>query len=96
MLCETLLNFCDAISDDARITPRHVSLYVALLHTWHRNAMQSPFEIVRNEVMIAAKISARFTYNKCMNELQQFGYIKYMPTSDPRMRAKVNLIEMKM
>ncbi len=32
--------------------------------------------------MKTAKISARHTYNKCINELQEYHYIKYVPSSD--------------
>ena len=30
--------------------------------------------------MKTAKINARYTYNKCMNELQDYGLIRYEPS----------------
>lgn len=32
--------------------------------------------------MKTAKISARHTYNKCINGLHEYGYIQYIPSSD--------------
>lgn len=39
--------------------------------------------------MKAAKINARYTYNKCMNNLQEFGYIDYMPSANSFTLSKV-------
>ena len=41
--------------------------------------------------MKAAKINARYTYNKCMNNLQEFGYITYLPSSNPFTNSTVYL-----
>ncbi len=53
---------------------------MALLQQWNINGGSNPITIVRSNVMKAAKISARHTYNKCMNNLQEFGYITYVPS----------------
>jgi hypothetical protein len=42
----------------------------------------NPIIITRVAMMKAAKINARCTYNKCMNNLQKFGYITYLPSSN--------------
>lgn len=67
---------------DARIGATHISLYMALLQQWNLVGGKNPFPIQREDVMKAAKINARFTYNKCINNLQEFGYIKYLPSSN--------------
>ena len=33
--------------------------------------------------MLMAKISSRATYHKCLNDLVDFGYVKYIPTFNP-------------
>lgn len=86
-----LSDFYKAIEDDARITATHISLYLALLNKWNFNQSQNPMSIVRDELMKAAKINARHTYNKCINELQQFGYITYFPSSNPNICSTVYL-----
>ncbi|MEJ7831218.1 MAG: hypothetical protein WKF91_23635 [Segetibacter sp.] len=78
-----LTNFYEAIEDDVRIGTTHISLYIALLQQWNINGGINPIQIVRSEIMKAAKISARCTYNKCINNLQEFGYITYQPSRNP-------------
>ncbi len=78
-----LTGFYEAIEDDVRISTTHISLYMALLQQWNINGGTNPVAVVRANIMKAAKINARYTYNKCMNNLQEFGYIKYVPSSNP-------------
>ncbi|HVM87888.1 MAG TPA: hypothetical protein VMT76_06845 [Puia sp.] len=42
--------------------------------------MKNPITIRRQQLMQEAKISARTSYNKCMRELHEYGYIKYLPS----------------
>jgi hypothetical protein len=70
------------VSEDSRISATHISLYLALTQQWNLAGCKNPFPIDRETVMKAAKINARFTYNKCMNNLQEYGYIKYLPSSN--------------
>lgn len=78
-----LTGFYEAIEDDVRIGTTHISLYMALLQQWNLNGGMNPVKVVRSNIMNAAKINARHTYNKCMNNLQDFGYITYVPSSSP-------------
>ena len=78
-----LTGFYEAIEDDVRISTTHISLYMALLQQWNINGGTNPVTIVRTSIMKAAKINALYTYNKCMNNLQEFGYITYVPSSNP-------------
>ncbi len=78
-----LTEFYEAIEDDVRISTTHISLYMALLQEWNVTGGNNPITIVRIRIMKAAKINARQTYNKCMNNLQEFGYITYLPSSNP-------------
>ena len=80
---EPLTVFYEAIADDARIGTTHISLYMALLQQWNLNGGMNPIIIARVTIMKAAKINARYTYYKCMNNLQEFGYITYLPSSNP-------------
>lgn len=80
---QPLADFYDTIGEDARIRVTHISLYVALLHRWNLNGGRNPVVITREGLMRAAKISARQTYNKCLRELHEYGYIKYLPSSSP-------------
>lgn len=86
-----MTEFYETIADDARIGTTHVSLYMALLQQWNLNGGTNPIIIKRTSLMKAAKISARHTYNKCMNNLQEFGYIIYLPSNNSYTHSKVYL-----
>lgn len=83
--------FMKAIEGDGRIGVTHISLYMALLFQWelfHKN----PFLIKREEVMHRAKIHSRHTYNVCMNQLHDYGYINYSPSFDPLHGSQIQLL----
>ena len=70
------------VDSDARISSSHISVYMALLQKWIEKKID-PLQMHRDDIMRAAKISARQTFNKCMNELHEYGYIRYIPASGP-------------
>lgn len=86
-----MTGFYEAIEDDARIGTTHISLYMALLQQWNLNGGLNPVIITRATIMKTAKINARYTYNKCMNNLQEFGYIAYIPSTNPFSNSTVYL-----
>jgi len=52
------------------------------MQQWNLSGGISPIIVAREVVMKASKINSRQTYNKCLNNLQEFGYIKYIPSSN--------------
>jgi hypothetical protein len=88
---QPLADFYDTISDDVRIRTTHISLYLALLYEWNVKGCKNPLAIAREHLMKVAKISARQTYNKTMKELHLFGYITYVPSSNPLYGSHVYL-----
>jgi hypothetical protein len=87
---EPLTEFYETIADDGRISATHISLYIALLQQWNLNDGKNPIIINRKTIMNTAKISRR-TYNKRINELQEYGYIQYVPSSNPFSGSVVSL-----
>ena len=87
---QPLTDFYEAIEDDARIGATHISLYMALLQEWNTTVAQNPLSVNRDTMMKAARMG-RKTYNKCMKELQDYGYIKYEPSSNPLIKSKIYL-----
>lgn len=81
--------FYAAIAQDARIGTTHISLYMALLQQWNLNGGKNPIFVVRNNVMKAAKISSRQTYNQCMNDLHNYDYIIYEPSVNISVPTKI-------
>lgn len=88
-----IAKFYTSIAEDARIGSTHISLYMALVHTQNLDGGVNPIHIKRDMIMLRAKIRARQTYNKCMNELSDYGYIIYMPASNSTVSSKVFLID---
>ena len=87
---QPLLDFYEVSDGDARIGPAHISLYMALLREWNARSFETPLTISRDGLMRAARVS-RKTYNKCMKELQAYGYITYLPSFNPFIQSKVYL-----
>ena len=87
---QQIIDFYSTIESDSRIGLKHISLYMALLCEYISASSQFPIYVNRDRLMIIAKMSRR-TYNKCLKELQEYGYIKYKPSSDPGKRSQVYL-----
>ncbi len=72
--------FIRSIRNDPRICISHIGLFTVLYHQQLEYGGQAPFPIKRDEIMETAKISSTATYFKILNQLADFGYIRYMPT----------------
>ena len=89
-----LTSFYSAIRDDHRISSTHISLYMALFQLYNLNRFQNPLSITRSGVMKVAKINGLATYHKCIKDLNDFGYIQYLPSYNPAIGSLVYLIEL--
>lgn len=87
---DAINNFYETIAEDNRIGYTHISLYVTLLYFFQDKPLQNPLHIYREKIMVKARMSRR-TYNKCMRELVEYGYLKYEPSSNPAQGSKVIL-----
>lgn len=67
----------ERFAEDERITPFHISLYMALFQQWNKNRFRDSFPVDREELMQRSKIGSKNTYAKCMRQLHQWGYIRY-------------------
>ena len=86
-----LTSFYSAIKDDHRISSTHISLYMTLFQVYNLNCFQNPVSISRAGEMKIAKISGLATYHKCIKDLNDFGYIQYLPSYNPVMKSQVYL-----
>jgi len=80
------------VADD-RITPYHVSIYMALLSKWQSVECAKYFYISRRYIMKAAKVNSLATYHKCIKELVSFGYIHYGPSYNPKQGSRIEFID---
>ncbi|HOT13975.1 MAG TPA: hypothetical protein PK252_04355 [Bacteroidales bacterium] len=87
-----LTGFFDRVVPDDRLNPTHISLYLSLFQFWNINRFQNPISICREETMKVSKICSKATYHKCMKDLHNFGYVKYMPSYNPFKGSLVHLV----
>lgn len=81
----------DQFSTDQRLTSSHVSLYYSLFHLWNLSKFQNPISICRSELMKVSKIGSANTYTRCLKQLDERGYIQYLPSFNPLRGSLVNL-----
>jgi len=82
-------DFFAAIDKDYRISTTHIGIYAALLQFWITKGFVLPVRAYRYEIMDIAKISAPYTYHRCMKELSDYGYIVYLPTRKKNQRSTI-------
>lgn len=83
--------FYEAILKDVRIGATHISLYMALFHKWGLDHFENPIAFTSHEIMPLAKIDSRATYHKCLRDLVECGYIRYIPSCNPFLKSIVFL-----
>lgn len=74
-----LSDFFIAIEKDYRISITHIGVYAALLQFRMESGFVNPIQAYRYQIMKIAKITGPVTYYKCMRELDEYGYISYVP-----------------
>lgn len=86
-----LTGFFTRIASEETIYPTHISLYIALFQSWNINRFKNPISISREEMMKASRIASKATYHKCIKELQNMGFIEYLPSYNPYSGSEVIL-----
>lgn len=84
-----LSDFFKAIKKDYRISITHIGIYAALLQFRADRGFINPIQVYSYEIMEIAMISSPKTYHKCMHELNEYGYIKYVPTRNRNQRSTI-------
>ena len=85
-----LNGFFQRLEVDEKITPHHISLYMALFQLWNMNRFRRQFEINRQDLMCISRIGSRNTYSRCMKQLDDWGYIEYSPGANRYQVSKVS------
>jgi hypothetical protein len=86
-----LTGFFIRIASEETIYPTHISLYLALFQSWNVNRFKNPIAISRDEMMKTSRIASKATYHKCIKELQNMGFIDYLPSYNPYSGSEVIL-----
>ncbi|WP_426330070.1 hypothetical protein [Pedobacter sp. R-06] len=80
------------INSDKRITTTDIALIYALIIYYVKGRSGDYFQVSRRGLMEISKISSTRTYHKSINNLINFGYIKYVPSYHPKLGSKVSLL----
>ena len=86
-----LNNLLSEFAHDERVTPFHLSLYMALFQIWNYNHFNNPLSVSREETMRLAKIGSANTYIKCLRELHDWKYVIYQPSHNLMVGSKIHL-----
>ncbi len=79
---QQLLTFMELAEKDPKMGAVHINLYFVLFRLAHVSG-ENPVSFSRPAIMSASKISSSATYHKCIRDLHDFGYIKYIPSHHP-------------
>ena len=79
------------IVKDSRLNPTHVSLYMALFQLWNITRFAKVFYVNRQEVMQLSKIGSKSTYHRCLQDLNNWKYIKYFPSHNIYKGSEVSM-----
>ncbi len=87
-----LRGFYERMEGDERMTPHHISLYMALFQIWNIQRFREKFDISRQDLMSMSHIGSPHTYAKCMQQLTDWGYIEYSSSSNRFSVSKVSCV----
>jgi hypothetical protein len=88
-----LSDFMSAVTEDPRMGPTHISLFLAILCFYKRQEFQSPISAYSRELMKQAKISSCGTYHRCIQELHKYGFIQYVPSFNPVLGSLIYVLK---
>ena len=74
-----LTDFLSIAAEDPRISPAHIALYLVLHTCWIGQSCVSPIQAAKRDIMRLSKISSNATYYRHLKDLNDSGYIKYVP-----------------
>jgi hypothetical protein len=77
---DVLIAFFEIVAEDPRMTPVHISLYLALLSEHPAFKPNESIPVRRAQLMAKARLGARSTYDKAMHDLHAFRYLLYYPS----------------
>jgi hypothetical protein len=87
-----LRGFYERLEEDERLTPHHISLYMALFQVWNLHRFREQFDVSRQELMSLSRIGSPHTYARCMQQLTNWGYIEYSSSSNRYAVSKVRCV----
>lgn len=89
------INFLRDLSNDSRLNVWHLALLYALVQLAYSQNETKIIHVSGSRLMAMAHIKTEPTYYKYFKQIQDFGYIKYIPSYHPGYRSTVELLTLK-
>jgi hypothetical protein len=80
-------------SKDSRLLPTHISLYMALFQFWNIGRFPDRFHLDREDTMQLSKLGSKVTYHRCLRNLNDWGYIRYLPSHNPYKGSQIEMLK---
>ena len=90
-----MLDYYERISKDERLDMEHLNLYISIYYWWAQNKFQNPVAITSKIILTMSRLKTITVYNKCIRDLHDYGYIKYIPSFHPELGNMVYVVEQK-
>jgi hypothetical protein len=84
-----IASFMEEVREDSRISPVHISLYMAILQRWAAQGGDGPVSFKARLLMPAAKIGGRTLFCRTIRQLHEYGYLRYEPSFKPDEPSRV-------
>jgi hypothetical protein len=84
-----IASFMQDVREDPRISPVHISLYMAILTRWAVQGGDGPVSFKARGLMPEAKIGGRTLFCRTIRQLHEYGYLRYEPSFKPDEPSKV-------
>ena len=88
--CRPIGLFFDGIRKDPRVGLNHIGLFAILVGYWQELGCPEQISAYAHEIMPLAKVSST-TYHRCIRDLDDFGYIIYLPSFKRNVRSVIQL-----
>lgn len=89
-----LSDFFAAIEKDFRISTTHIAIYAALLQLRKEKGFINPIDVFSRDIISIAKISSTYTYIKCVQGLNDYGYINYIRSFKKTQASKIYFVDL--
>jgi len=86
---EPLTVFFERTRNDQRISNTHIGVFAALLQYRLERGFCNPIDTNSLEIMAIAKISALKTYYRCLKDMSDYGYLRYVPSKKKNRASKI-------
>lgn len=80
------------VFNDDRVNVWHISIYVCLLDLWRISDYPKQIKITRKQLMVKAHVKSITTYHKCLDQLVELNYVRYIPTYNSYEGSSVEII----